>query len=117
MENLKKKRSEIRDEDGKLSGKKIRSKKEGFKDGVATEEDAELEEFLAILKRLQAGFNHFREKKGGDCVGRCPVKTGSGLWNSGFELGDFSELHHGGDVEKKEDVVGFDLNVDPVVSD
>ncbi|KAK1425657.1 hypothetical protein QVD17_21012 [Tagetes erecta] len=118
MENVKKKRLDVRTCDGKLSGKKIRSQKEGFNDGVTTSEDAELEEFLAILKRLQAGINQFREKNTantGDCVRKSPVMTGLGLWKPGFELGDFNQLHHAGDVENKKDVVfGFDLNVDPV---
>ncbi|KAJ0445242.1 hypothetical protein HanIR_Chr16g0840731 [Helianthus annuus] len=107
MENLKKKRLEVTD--GRLSGKKIRSKKERSNGGV-TADDAELDEFLAILNRLQAGFNHFQEKSTGKAAVKPPAT---------FELGDFSFQDGGrkistGDTPQNDDVVGFDLNADPV---
>ncbi|KAJ0430880.1 hypothetical protein HanRHA438_Chr17g0838271 [Helianthus annuus] len=94
MENIKKKRSEVNG-DGKTSGKKLRTEKEHSNGGV-TAEDAEFEEFLAIINRLKAGFR-FKNKGVGDCVGKSAMaETGTG------------------DVLENDTVFGFDLNVDPV---
>ncbi|MFS8021835.1 hypothetical protein Hanom_Chr16g01432151 [Helianthus anomalus] len=91
MENIKKKRSEVNG-DGKTSGKKMRTEKEHSNGGV-TAEDAEFEEFLAIINRLKAGF-----RLGvGDRVGKSATA----------EAGN-------GDVLENDTVFGFDLNVDPV---
>ncbi|KAI3744326.1 hypothetical protein L1987_57405 [Smallanthus sonchifolius] len=129
MENLKKKRSEVSG-DGRTSGKKIRSKKKRSKtsgEKIRSKkersnggDDAELEEFLAILKRFQAGYNHFLEKGARDCAGKSavtPPATDSGSWNLAFELDDFN--HDGlnvsaGDAPRNDTVIGFDLNADPV---
>ncbi|GKD01755.1 protein NIM1-interacting 2 [Tanacetum coccineum] len=102
METSKKKRFEAKD-DVKICVKKTRSKRERYNGGV-TADDAEVDEFFAILKRLQTGFDYLRSK-GVD--GSC-----SGSWNPAFELEDFGQVDDG--VRKANDnVVGFDLNVDP----
>nr|GEW10001.1 hypothetical protein [Tanacetum cinerariifolium] len=105
METSKRKRLEVKD-DVKICVKKTRSKTERYNGGV-TADDAEVDEFFAILKRLQTGFDYLRSK--GVDAGSC---SGSGLWNPAFELEDFGQVDDG--VRKANDnVVGFDLNVDP----
>ncbi|KAI3720019.1 hypothetical protein L6452_20926 [Arctium lappa] len=121
MENLKKKRSEVRG-DARISGKKFRAEKEGCDAGV-TADDAEIEEFFAILKRLQTGINYFQKKVGDNCDGKfaaAPLATASRLWNPVFELEDFNHVDDGrtmkindGDALQNDAVVGFDLNADP----
>ncbi|KAI3796171.1 hypothetical protein L1987_38836 [Smallanthus sonchifolius] len=114
MENLKKKRSEVTGV-GRTSGKKIKSKKERSNGG----DDAELEEFLAILKRFQAGYNHFLEKGAGKSAVKPPA-TDSGSWNPAFVLDDFNQSQEdglnvkAGDASRNDTVIGFDLNADPV---
>lgn len=114
METSKKKRLEAK-EDVKISAKKkIRAKKECNKGGVIAD-DAELDEFFAILKRMQTGFHYLRNKG----VETRVEKSGSGSWKPAFELEDFGKVDDRGRkfgegeslMSKK--VVGFDLNVDP----
>ncbi|KAL4586609.1 hypothetical protein LXL04_011247 [Taraxacum kok-saghyz] len=110
MENLKKKRSE-----------KVRAGKE-HSDGRGTTDDAELEEFFAILRRLRAGYDYFQKKGTDDGGGKSAASqpaTGSGLWDPAFELEDFNQLGEGsreitdGEALQKDGFVGFDLNADP----
>lgn len=88
-----------------------------------TADDDEIEEFFAILKRLQTGFNYF-QKKGADNGDRKsaapPPATASRLWNPAFELEDFNQVDDGriiktsdGEALENGAVVGFDLNADP----
>ncbi|KAI3497892.1 hypothetical protein L2E82_13855 [Cichorium intybus] len=117
MESLKKKRSEVSG-DRRLPGKKNRANKERS-DGGGTADDAELEEFFAILKRLQAGFNYFQKKGADDFGGRSATPPPATGWDPDFELEDFKEVDDGsrettvGEALKKETLVGFDLNADP----
>ncbi|KAF5757516.1 hypothetical protein HanXRQr2_Chr17g0827661 [Helianthus annuus] len=122
MENENKKRPEVNG-DGRSSSKKIRAKKERYNVGV-TAKDAELEEFLAIINRLQEGFDHFQKKEAGDCVGKsvpAPAMD-SGMVDMGFEVEDFVQFQEGGrknsagDVLRNEVVFRFDLNADPASS-
>ncbi|KAD4983040.1 hypothetical protein E3N88_19711 [Mikania micrantha] len=119
MENLKKNRSEMRDDD-RISGKKLRSRMEGS-NGGATAEDAELEEFLAILTRLKAGLNRFKAKGAGKSAVVTPPVMDSGFRDPGFELDDFNQCEDDGQKTSFRDtspddraVIGFDLNADPV---
>ena len=121
MENLKKKRSELRG-DHRLPGKKTKFKKERSNVG-GTADDAELQEFFAILQRLQTGFDYFQNKGAGGCGGKSaapPPATGSRLWDPAFELEDFKQVDDGsqpvasgGEALQKDTFVGFDLNADP----
>ncbi|CAH1416891.1 unnamed protein product [Lactuca virosa] len=121
MENLKKKRSELRG-DHRLPGKKTKFKKERSDVG-GTADDAELEEFFAILQRLQTGFDYFQNKGVGGCGGKsaaAPPATGSGLCGPAFQLEDFKPIDDGsrpiassGGALQKDNFVGFDLNADP----
>ncbi|KAK9051100.1 hypothetical protein SSX86_027726 [Deinandra increscens subsp. villosa] len=114
MENLKRKRPEVISDERISTGKKIRSIKEAA-------DDAELEEFLAIINRLQAGFKQFQAKGAGkSALTVTPPETVSVLWNPYFELDDFNQFHDGGrkiktgDTTQNDAVAGFDLNFDPV---
>ncbi|KAI3497891.1 hypothetical protein L2E82_13854 [Cichorium intybus] len=117
MENLKKKRSEVSG-DLRLPGKKNRANKERS-DGGGTADDAELEEFFAILKRLQAGYNYFQKKGADDCGGKSASPSPATGWDPDFELEDFKQVDDGsrrtsvGEGLKKDTSVGFDLNADP----
>ncbi|CAI9278603.1 unnamed protein product [Lactuca saligna] len=121
MENLKKKRSELRG-DHRLPDKKTKFKKEHSNIG-GTADDAELQEFFAILQRLQTGFDYFPNKGVSGCGGKsaaAPPTTGSGLRDPAFELEDFKQVDDGSrpvangrEALQKDTFVGFDLNADP----
>ncbi|KAD7116665.1 hypothetical protein R6Q59_006605 [Mikania micrantha] len=106
METTKKKRSS----EGRTSGKKLKRSNDGL--------TAELDEFLAILNRLQAGIKRFQAKAAGDVAGKS-VATDSGSLNMAFELEDFIQFHDGcrktstGDAVQKVTGSGIDLNADP----
>ncbi|GKB56657.1 protein NIM1-interacting 2 [Tanacetum coccineum] len=114
METSKKKRLEVKD-DVKICVKRTRFKRERYNGGV-TADDAEVDEFFAILKRLQTGFDYLRNKgvEKYSCLG-----SSIGSWNPAFELEDFGQVDDGGrkfsEGERlvNDNVVGFDLNVDP----
>ncbi|MFS8021839.1 hypothetical protein Hanom_Chr16g01432191 [Helianthus anomalus] len=93
MENVKKKRPEVNG-DNKTSSKKIRAKNEHSNGGVTAEEDAEFQEFLAIINRLKAGLRCFKN--------RGAVAPPDGSRKTGI-----------GDGVQNDAVCGFDLNVDP----
>ena len=117
METSKKKRLEAK-EDVKISAKKIRAKKECNNGGVIAD-DAELDEFFAILKRMQTGFHYLRNKGVENRVKKLGSGSSLGSWKPAFELEDFGQVDGGGrkfsegESLVSEKVVGFDLNVDP----
>ncbi|PWA83238.1 protein NEGATIVE REGULATOR OF RESISTANCE [Artemisia annua] len=119
METTKKKRLEAK-EDVTISAKKIRANKECNKGGGVTADDAEVDEFFAILKRMQAGFHYLRNKGVENRVKKPGSGSSLGSWNPAFELEDFGQVDDGGrkfsegeSLVRDKVVVGFDLNVNP----
>ncbi|KAG6759643.1 hypothetical protein POTOM_036127 [Populus tomentosa] len=93
-----------REVDGKMNGK--RGKEEGGLKGSQQEvEEEEVEEFFAILRRIQVAVKYFE-------------KTEGKKWRPLLEREEFKELKGDLDTEMKEGNSfygnsGFDLNVDP----
>ncbi|KAK2635823.1 hypothetical protein Ddye_030615 [Dipteronia dyeriana] len=92
-----------------------RRKGEEVAGGQTVTED-EVEEFFAILRRLQVSLKYFEKNK---CNGR---KLTDKRWQPRFQVEDF-DLHNGVNVDnggkKDKDVVGdsgLDLNSDPASS-
>lgn len=87
----------------KRLGKKMRAENEPSNGGVVADE-AEFQQFLAILDRLQAGLNHFQKKGVGDCVGKSVATptTHHGVINSRKTS-----------VPQNNTVFPFDLNSEP----
>ncbi|XP_073049077.1 uncharacterized protein [Primulina eburnea] len=100
MEVEKRKRE---DEDGEVKEKKGKAMPEDVGvDKVAEPADEEVEEFFAILRRIQVAVKYFKE--------RASRERAATPWNPSFEQEDFAgvEKEH---MENKN--AGLDLNSDP----
>ncbi|TQD92405.1 hypothetical protein C1H46_021966 [Malus baccata] len=105
-----------RDDGGELEGKRARGVEEDRKKGQETVTEEEVEEFFAILRRIQVAAKHFG-------------KTASMEWRRSFEVEDFEEdneslmMKDQKQEEKKREAgagagagadTGLDLNTHPV---
>ncbi|CAL5421562.1 unnamed protein product [Camellia sinensis] len=124
MEAEKRKRTD----DGELDGKRMRLVSED--NGIVTEldpepEDDEVEEFYAILRRIQVAVRYFENGRGGDGGRRrCEVVAEGSSTSSApsFERQDFAEAEaeteaEEGRVKEVEEDTGLDLNADPLESE
>ncbi|KAL3644654.1 hypothetical protein CASFOL_009834 [Castilleja foliolosa] len=105
MESEKRKR--VSDGEAPASGKRGKAR-EGAAVKVEVPADDEVEEFFAILRRIQVAVKYFQDRDGGRELAAPPT------WNPSFEREDFDEQ-----LKKPEGnrYPGLDLNSDPPISD
>ncbi|CAI9756080.1 unnamed protein product [Fraxinus pennsylvanica] len=98
-------------EGGDADGKKVKAVKDESSETVAPEDD-EVEEFFAILRRIQVAVKYFKNRNG-----KIDLELTPAAWSPTFKREDFEELK-----KEKQSVVenqnqnqnaGLDLNSDP----
>lgn len=115
-------------DDGEMDGKRVKGGDDHIINGRESkgteEEEEEVEEFFAILKRIQVAVKYFEK---GNCSGSLKVR-GSDQWRPSFLLQDFEgenddlkndrgKLEQEEKVENLERNSGLDLNSEPVSKD
>ncbi|XP_027156766.1 protein NIM1-INTERACTING 2 [Coffea eugenioides] len=73
------------------------------------DDDGEVEEFYAILRRIQVAVKYFEKSNGGSKKN----STAAVAWSPNFEREDFEVVNGVNSQERVEDNVGLDLNADP----
>ncbi|KAL0342932.1 UNVERIFIED_CONTAM: protein NIM1-INTERACTING 2 [Sesamum angustifolium] len=109
MEMEKEKRK--RQDDGEAAGKRGKPREEN--DGVkrAVPADEEVDEFYAILKRIQVAVKYFKRRNGDRYAdGGLTAKP---LWRPSFEQEDFDGVKKEPASRKEDQNGGLDLNSDP----
>ncbi|KAI7979120.1 hypothetical protein ACSBR2_006164 [Camellia fascicularis] len=107
METEKRKRTD----DGELDGKKTRVREDnGWL--TVTEDDDDVEEFYAILQRIQVAVKYF-QKGNGEYGRRELTANGSKSWSPSFEPADFKKVDGVKGPNGVEEDTGLDLNADP----
>ncbi|KAL0430120.1 UNVERIFIED_CONTAM: hypothetical protein Sradi_0638000 [Sesamum radiatum] len=107
MEKEKRKRQD----DGEAAGKRGAPREDN--DGVqrSVPADEEVEEFFAILKRIQVAVKYFKRRNGDRCTDE--GLTAKPLWRPSFEREDFDGVKKEPARSEEDQNGGLDLNSDP----
>ncbi|KAL2234990.1 protein NIM1-INTERACTING 2 [Sesamum indicum] len=107
MEKEKRKRQD----DGEAAGKRGKPREEN--DGVnrPVPADEEVDEFFAILKRIQVAVKYFKRRNGHRCADRGLMTEP--LWRPSFEREDFDGVKKEPASSEDDQYGGLDLNSDP----
>lgn len=102
-----------REDDG---GSNVRRAKaaDGEGGGAAVPADEEVEEFFAILKRIQVAVKYFQERKDRRCAESEVTAAVAPRWCPTFEREDFEGVKTEGERSEGNPSVDLDLNSDPV---
>ncbi|KAK4430204.1 hypothetical protein Salat_1321100 [Sesamum alatum] len=107
METEKRKRQD----DGEAAGKRGRPWEEDDRVKKAVPADEEVDEFYAILKRIQVAVKYFKRRNGDSSTdGDLTAKP---LWRPSFEREDFDGVKKDPAISEEDQNGGLDLNCDP----
>lgn len=76
--------------------------------------DEEVEEFFAILKRIQVAIKYFQERSNGRRCADREISAAAPCWSPTFEREDFDGVKTEAESSEGNQSVGLDLNSDPV---
>ncbi|KAL1568449.1 hypothetical protein AAHA92_00064 [Salvia divinorum] len=97
-----------REDDG---GSNLRKAKEP--DGASVPADEEVDEFFAILKRIQVAVKYFQERNDRRCAESEIAAAVAPRWCPTFEREDFEGVKMEGERSERNRSVDLDLNSDP----
>lgn len=80
---------------------------------AAVPADEEVEEFFAILKRIQVAVKYFQERSNGRRCADREIFAAAPCWSPTFEREDFDGVKTEAENSERNQSVGLDLNSDP----
>ncbi|KAI3453022.1 hypothetical protein Pfo_009685 [Paulownia fortunei] len=95
--------------DGKRGKARLDDGNDGVK-GAVVPGDEEVEEFFAILRRIQVALKYFQKRNGGRELTATP-------WSPSFEREDFDGVKKAPEKPEENQNAGLDLNSDPASDD